>query len=77
MNTELLEDREIKGWHFEWNKEDSYYQCRGSVCYDEDHDEIPEQSLIAAAMQLELNLVLAGYDTDLQYGEKGYIYINI
>ena len=77
MNTELLEDRKIKGWHFEWEKEDSYYWCRGSVCYDDDHDEIPEESLIKAAMQLELNLASEGYKTELNYGEKGYIYINI
>ena len=30
----------IDGYTFEYNEEHKFYECRGEVCYDDEHDEI-------------------------------------
>ena len=74
---DLLEDRKVKGWNFEYDKIDSYYSCRGGVEYDEDHDARPENDLIVAAMLLESELIIEGFKVDFDEGEKGWVYITI
>ncbi len=33
----------IDGYTFEYNEEHKFYECRGEVCYDDEHDEMPEE----------------------------------
>ena len=41
-----MEDRiTIDGYTFEKNSEHDMYECRGEVCYDDDHDETPEPGM--------------------------------
>ena len=42
----------VNGWDFEYvenDYDDKFYQCRGEVMYDDEHDQIPEPSLWQAA----------------------------
>ena len=51
--------RRVKGYEFEFidqGADDRFYQCRGDVYYDDDHDEIPEPGLWEAALELEQQL---------------------
>ena len=48
--------RTIDGWRFEWNEDNEFYECRGDVYHDDDHDEIPEPELWDAALKLEQEL---------------------
>ncbi len=52
INKKLLNIRRVNGWDFEL-VDDTFYECRGDVMYDDEHDEIPEPSLWRAAMQLQ------------------------
>ena len=27
---------------FDWNEENAWYECRGKIMYDDEHDETPE-----------------------------------
>ena len=42
----------INGWTFEYCEGLDGYECRGMVCYDEEHDEVPERELWVAAEKL-------------------------
>ena len=37
-NKELLDTRRVNGWNFQL-ADDSFYECRGGMFYDDDHDE--------------------------------------
>ena len=56
----------VNGWDFEYVSQDDgndqFYQCRGEVMYDDEHDQIPEPSLWRAALKLEQILTNAGED---------------
>ena len=41
----------VNGYIFEL-VDDEFYQCRGDVCYDDEHDEVPEDGLWTAAHEL-------------------------
>ena len=32
----------IDGYRFRYDREGHFYECRGDVCYDDEHDETPE-----------------------------------
>jgi hypothetical protein len=50
MNLEDLSSRvTIDGYTFELDRENEMYECRGDVCYDDEHDEVPEEGLWQAA----------------------------
>jgi len=52
---ELCENITVNGWDFELvenDVDDIFYQCRGEVMYDDEHDEMPEPSLWRAAQKL-------------------------
>jgi len=54
-NMELCENITVNGWDFELvenDVDDVFYQCRGEVMYDDEHDEMPEPSLWRAAQKL-------------------------
>lgn len=67
----------IDGWTFTLSDEKDFYECRGSVCYDDEHDEIPDPSLWDAALTLEQQLKDEGYIAECNYSEKGWVEIEI
>lgn len=72
-----MENRRINGWDFEFvnqdNGDDRFYQCRGEVIYDDDHDEQPEPSLLSAAYHLAQRLESAGENVTVSHSEKGWV----
>ena len=77
----MQENRTIKGYTFDLvsqnDGDDKFYQCRGQVHYDDDHDEQPEPGLWQAAMQLEYDLISEGYKADAGYSEKGWCEVTL
>jgi hypothetical protein len=70
--------RIVNGWEFEWDEDNELYECRGSVYYDDEHDEIPEPSLWKAALELEKQLRAEGYNSaEAQHSEKGWVEVVI
>ena len=67
----------IDGYTFEYNEENKFYECRGDVCYDDEHDEIPEEGLWNAACKLEQRLKNQGLDAEAEYSEKGWVEVYI
>jgi hypothetical protein len=75
-----MENRTVNGWDFEFvsqnDGEDRFYQCRGEVLYDDDHDEQPEPSLLSAAYHLAQRLERAGEKVEVGASEKGWVEVN-
>lgn len=74
----------VNGWDFEYvssqsydGGDDQFYQCRGEVMYDDEHDEIPEPSLWRAALELEKQLTEEGFRCDANHSEKGWVEVTI
>ena len=67
----------IDGYTFEYNLENEVYECRGDVCYDDEHDEIPESSLWTAALELEKRLKEKGLNANAEHSEKGWVEVQI
>ena len=70
----------INGWEFEYVDNgggDTFYQCRGAIYHDDEHDEIPEPGLWDAALKLEQQLKDDGYVADASHSEKGWVEVNI
>lgn len=67
----------IDGYTFKYSEEHKFYECRGDVCYDDDHDEIPEEGLWNAACKLKQKLNNQGIDTEVEYSEKGWVEVCI
>ena len=65
--------RRVGRWTFEWREEYSQYQCRGEVMYDDEHDEMPEPSLLQAAYDLAKELQSEGIDAEPEWSEKGWV----
>ena len=63
----------VNGWDFEYvenDYDDKFYQCRGEVMYDDEHDQIPEPSLWQAAEKLENILAEDGIKSYAGHSEK-------
>jgi len=78
----MRSNERIGGWDFQWNPSDrgasiGYYDCRGNVHYDEEHDEIPDPSLWKAAMKLEAELFDEGFIAEAGHSEKGWVEVTI
>ena len=69
--------RVIDGYEFIWNENNQFYECRGDICYDDEHDEIPEPGLWKAALKLEQELKDDGYVAEAEHSEKGWVEVNI
>ena len=70
--------RTINGYRFEYNQEYNFYECRGDVCYDDEHDETPEPELWNAADELVEILKGIGFkDAERDYSEKGWVEVSI
>ena len=66
--------RVVQGYEFEFvdqGSDDRFYQCRGDIYYDDEHDQIPEPGLWKAALELEQQLKDDGYIADANHSEKG------
>jgi len=72
-----MKDRTIDGYTFEYNDENAFYECRGEICYDSDHDQVPEEALWKACIKLEKQLQSEGYKAEADYSEKGWVEVNI
>ena len=71
----------VNGWNFELvvqnDGDDVFYQCRGEVMYDDEHDEMPEPSLWRAAVKLGEILAKDTLDVDVNHSEKGWVEVTI
>ena len=71
----------VSGWNFELVVQDDgndvFYQCRGEVMYDDDHDQMPEPSLWDAAVKLGTILTKDGLDVAVNHSEKGWVEVTI
>ena len=77
----MKENVRVNGWDFEYVSQDDgndqFYQCRGEVMYDDEHDQIPEPALWNAALKLEEQLTEEGYRCDANHSEKGWVEVSI
>lgn len=77
---ELVEEIRVNGWEFklqDYGPEDRFYQCRGAIMYDQDHDETPEPELWRAAHKLAGILTKDGLDVEVEHSEKGWVEVVI
>lgn len=72
-----MESRTIKGYRFKWDEDNKMFECRGSVYYDDEHDEIPEPKLWEAAELLEKMLFHEGFTAEANHSEKGWVEVTI
>jgi hypothetical protein len=67
----------IDGYKFKYDSENNMYECRGEICYDDEHDEVPEENLWKAALKLEQKLKNQGIEAEVEHSEKGWVEVNI
>ena len=67
----------IDGYTFKYDKDNFMYECRGRVCYDDEHDEVPEENLWKAALKLVQKLNNQGVDCEREHSEKGWVEVCI
>ena len=70
----------VNGYTFELVENDInniFYQCRGDVCYDDEHDEVPEPGLWEAAYELKKQLKENKVRCDVTHSEKGWVEVVI
>jgi len=80
MKEWMKQDTKINGWDFEYvenDYDDRFFQCRGEVMYDDEHDEMPEPSLWRAALELEKKLFADGLICEATHSEKGWVEVTI
>jgi len=54
------------------------YEARGGQYFDDDHDQVPEPELQLAAAKLQTRLKESeGIETQIEFGEKGWIEVYI
>jgi hypothetical protein len=69
---------DIDGFIFEYDVENAMYECRGEVCYDDEHDEIPEENLWVAAQKFVFRLKGDGFrNAEADYSEKGWVEVHL
>ena len=59
----------INGYSFKFDTDNEMYECRGDICYDDEHDETPEPGLWIAANKLADRL---GERWQAEHSEKGW-----
>lgn len=66
--------KRVDGYVFQYSEDHKMYECRGQVCYDYEHDEIPEPGLWRAALKLcdELRGE-SSINWEAQHSEKGWV----
>ena len=68
-----MDNRTIDGYVFKHDASAGSFECRGDVCHDDEHDECPEPGLWDAAIKLEKELVIEGYNAEAEHSEKGWV----
>jgi hypothetical protein len=68
-----MDNRTIDGYVFKHDEDAGSFECRGDICYDDEHDECPEPGLWVAGMKLEKELREEGYTAEVEAGEKGWV----
>ena len=64
--------RVVLGYEFQYDEDNSTYECRGNVCYDDEHDEVPDPVLWKATNKLVDILAEKGIKAVADYSEKGW-----
>lgn len=80
MKEWMKQETTVNGWDFEYvenDHDDRFFQCRGEVMYDDEHDEMPEPSLWRAALELEKELFADGLICEANHSEKGWVEVTI
>ena len=72
-----MDNRTIKGYKFKWDSDNDMFESRGSVHYDDYHDEAPEPELWEAAELLERMLLSEGFVAEANYSEKGWVEVSM
>jgi hypothetical protein len=77
--TKLESSVTIDGHTFEFSNNDDckFYECRGEIMYDDEHDQTPEPSLWRAAHILADRIEADGYEAQVEHSEKGWVEVNI
>ena len=77
----MRNNRRIDGYDFKFVSQKGgmgdFYECRGEVMYDDDHDEQPEPGLWRAAIKLETKLIADGKKAEANHSEKGWVEVSI
>ena len=76
----MNKEKTVNGYTFELVEndiDDIFYQCRGEVMYDDEHDEVPEEGLWDAACKLARQLNNQGVDAEVEHSEKGWVEVCI
>ena len=73
----MSKEETIDGYTFEYNSENNFYECRGAICYDDEHDETPEPGLWEAAHKLSIKLKNKVIDSEVEHSEKGGVEVCI
>jgi hypothetical protein len=77
MGNEIMKGRTIQGYKFEYSLDNSMFECRGELTYDEEHDEIPDPKLWEAALMLEKMLKHENRDVQVNHSEKGWVEVQV
>ena len=78
MKEVLKNSVKIDGYHFSLSEDKHYYDCRGEVMYDDEHDEMPEPGLWNAAHKLAEQLKENGFpNADYEHSEKGWVEVTL
>jgi hypothetical protein len=72
-----MENRTIDGYTFKYDSDNNMFECRGDICYDDEHDEVPEEGLWRAALKLEDILEKEGIKGIAEHSEKGWVEVQI
>jgi len=77
-NTKTMRsERKVNGYIFTLDEDNNMYECRGDVCYDDEHDETPDPELWIATNKLTEELTNEGFNANADYSEKGWQEIHI
>ena len=66
--------KSVDGYVFQYSEDNKMYECRGQVCYDHYHDQVPEPGLWSAALKLceELRSE-SSINWEVEHSEKGWV----
>jgi len=56
---------------------EGYFQCRGRIMFDDEHDEMPDPIVESAAELLADQLESIGIECQVEYSEKGWTEVHI
>jgi len=68
----------VDGYTFSLHEDENFYDCRGEIMYDDEHDETPEPGLWDAAYKLCEQLKKNGFpNADYEHSEKGWVEVTL